>query len=465
MGVFQRVNDWLSDRGDKPSRGADPNRIHGGAYYASSEAQQAYGGMRAPAPEPAPAADSRAMGGDTGRMAPVDRFSGDASDKYGGRVPYRSQRDMQTEADSQRQQMEEQARRQQAAQQRPTQPFSRPQAQPGMQQPAYQQAAYQQPSNVVPFPVMFRGPDGNHYAHAEYVMLLRSRNECTRVIEYIKANASVFLNMEFIANDSERQRCVDMLSGAAYTLGCRLSKISQRGIYLISSPSVYVEIDPAMQRYAATPEAQGYVRPEYAAPSAYAAEPQGYVAAGYTQGGGRAFAGMQRAAGYGDAATATRAGRFGAAQQAAGYGLGSQGGGMDAQAGGMGAAQQAAGARTAPFAAAGAGYGMGAAQQAAGAHTAPFAAASAAAQQTAGARTAPFAAASAAAQQTAGAHTAPYAAAPAGGYGFGGQAGGQGAQAGGAGAAQQAAGGQRRPGAPFGMQGAFVRSGDGQQGR
>lgn len=444
MGVFQRVNDWLSDRGDKPSRGADPNRINGGAYYASSEAQQAYGGMRAPAPEPAPAADARAMGGDTGRNAPVDRFSGDASDKYGGRVPYRSQRDMQAEAESQRQEMENQARRQQAAQQRPAQPFGRPQAQPGYQQPAYQQAAYQQPSNVVPFPVMFRGPDGNHYAHAEYVMLLRSRNECTRVIEYIKANASVFLNMEFIANDSERQRCVDMLSGAAYTLGCRLSKISQRGIYLISSPSVYVEIDPAMQRYAATPEAQGYVRPEYAAPASYvAAEPQAYAAAGYAQGGGRAFAGAQRAAGYGETPAVARGARFGAAQQATGYG-------MDAQAGGMAAGQQVAGARTMPFTgAAGAGYGLGG--QAGG---------MGAAQQAAGARTSPFAAASAATQQAAGARTAPYAAAPAAaaGYGFGGQAGGMGA-------AQQAAGGQRRPGAPFGMQGAFVKSGDGQQGR
>ena len=54
-----------------------------------------------------------------------------------------------------------------------------------------------------------------------------------------------------------------MLSGAAYTLGCALNKISPRGIYLISSPSVRVVLDPAMQKFTAAPEAQGYARQHY----------------------------------------------------------------------------------------------------------------------------------------------------------------------------------------------------------
>lgn len=116
-------------------------------------------------------------------------------------------------------------------------------------------------------------------------MLLRSRNECKDVIGYIKTNASVFLNMEFIASDSERQRCVDMLSGAAYTLGCALNKISPRGIYLISAPTVKVVLDPAMQKAAAAPEAQGYARQRY--------EQEGY-SAGYAQ----AQQSQQPAAGY-----------------------------------------------------------------------------------------------------------------------------------------------------------------------
>jgi len=82
----------------------------------------------------------------------------------------------------------------------------------------------------------------------------------------------VFLNMEYIASDSERQRCVDMLSGAAYTLGCALNKISPRGIYLISSPSVRVVMDPAMQKFTAAPEAQGYTQQQ--SRQHYEAEPQ-----------------------------------------------------------------------------------------------------------------------------------------------------------------------------------------------
>ncbi len=261
--MFQKVNEWLTDRTERFTHGG--NAASGGAYYASSEAEQAYGG----APQAQPAQE--------------ERFAADANDPYGGRVPYRSQRDMQAEAEMQRQQMEEQARRQQAAaQQRQMQQFGRPQG-----QAAPQTAPQQQANNVLPFPGLIRGPEGNLYAHVEYVVLLRNRNECTKVIEYIKSNASVFLNMEFIANDSERQRCVDMLSGAAYTLGCRLNKISQRGIYLISSPSVYVVVDPAMQKYTAA-EAQGYRRADYG--TGYAAYGAGAPGYGYAQQQGYAAA-------------------------------------------------------------------------------------------------------------------------------------------------------------------------------
>ena len=295
MGIFQKVNGWLADRGDHIARDGDANRTANNAYYASSEAEQAYSGMRKPAADASATSDPRTAGNETGRYPAADHFNAEPNDKYGGRVPYRSQKDMQAEADLQRQQQEEQMRRQQNAtqQMKAQQQFVRSPA----------QASYQQPqSNIVQFPGMLRGPEGNLYAHVEYVVLLRSRNECTKVIEYIKANASVFLNMEFIANDSERQRCVDMLSGAAYTLGCQLNKISQRGIYLISSPSVCVVIDPAMQKYATAPESQGYVRPEYSAYGSYNAQTPGYGAQGgnYAAGGVRAsgYSAQQPAAGY-----------------------------------------------------------------------------------------------------------------------------------------------------------------------
>ena len=488
MGVFQKVNEWLAEKGGKTARGGDANRIANNAYYASGEAQQAYAGI------PQTAQDTPPMSGDTGRTAPSDRFSGDASDKYNGRVPYRSQKDMQAEAGAQRQQAEEQQRRQMAAmQQQKAQQFGRSPA----AQAAYPQQAQAPQGNVLPFPNMIRGPEGNYYAHVEYVVLLRSRNECTKVIEYIKANASVFLNMEFIANDSERQRCVDMLSGAAYTLGCQLSKISQRGIYLISSPSVYVVIDPAMQKFAATPEAQGYVRPEYASAPSYAAGAQAYPA--QPQAGYGAQAGSY-------AARQTMGGRTaGYTQQGSGYGSGTTGydarqmqenpAGMNtsayaATAGGYAAGASTslyaaqnnaynAGANTSPYAAQGGTYAAGAntapyAAQAnaynAGANTSPYAAQGG--TYAAGANTAPYAAQ--ANGYNAGANTSPYAAqgdrndaaqarsnAYAGSYTPAGAAPVSGMQR----AETSAATPHRRASSPFGMQGAFVKSAEGSPGR
>lgn len=247
--MFQKVNDWLTERGERFTHGANAGRASKGAYYASSEAQQAYGRMSGYPKEEDGAQDT------AGENA-TSRYNAESNDPYGGRVPYRSQKDIQAEAETRRQQAAEQARKQQAS---VPQGYLRSTAQPQLSAQAAQNGYTQpMPNNVLQFPGMMRGPEGNLYAHVEYIVLLRSRNECTKVIEYIKANASVFLNMEFIANDSERQRCVDMLSGAAYTLGCRLSKISQRGIYLISSPSVYVVVDPAMQKYTGAPETQSY---------------------------------------------------------------------------------------------------------------------------------------------------------------------------------------------------------------
>lgn len=277
--MFQKVSEWLNEKSDHFIRG---NTMHQGGYYGSPEAEEAYGAMRGadnqPEQEEPEAQESAEAAQQRGAMQP----------DYGGRVPYQSQRAQpegyaqqstgyaqpsayaqQPAPYGQQPGTEQGARR--AAVYPPREGYGAPAQQGPYAQPrqAYPQQGYQQPapSNVVPFPGMQRAPDGNVYAHAEYIVLLRSRNECKNVIEYIKANASVFLNMEFIASDSERQRCVDMLSGAAYTLGCQLNKISPRGIYLISSPSVYVVIDPAMQKFASGQEARGFARQSYAEPA------------------------------------------------------------------------------------------------------------------------------------------------------------------------------------------------------
>jgi len=235
LSVFERVAGWLTGKSNPNAQGA-----YGGynprGYYGSPEAENAYGSMIADRSFDMPE-EAYGQG-----MNPPAASAGPETDPYNGRVPYRSQRDMEQE-NMQRMQPDLRHRQQSYSQQAP------------YQQPP-QDAYQQQESNIVNFP----GQQAATPTHVEYVILLRSRNECTKVIEYIKTNASVFLNMEYIANENERQRCVDMLSGAAYTLGCQLHKISNRGIYLIASPYVRVMIDPALKRFNATSESQPFLR-------------------------------------------------------------------------------------------------------------------------------------------------------------------------------------------------------------
>ena len=279
--MFQKMGDWLSEKSDRLIRGdaRTPN-----SYYASNEAEQAYGQMYSNAADDAE--DMQASEQDAARMQGFDPFERSGRD-YGGRVPYRSQRD---ETERQQRIQEEQPYPYAQAETPPTgygqpaygsqpqgypQPAA-PQGQPGYATQSYAPYPQQQevppqptvqpqaaPSNVVSFPGGQSTPENGAYTHVEYIVLLRSYNECKKIIEYIRSNASVFLNMEFIANDSERQRCVDMLSGAAYTLRCNLKRISPRGIYLISAPSVYLVTDPAIEKFATTPEVVGFARQSY----------------------------------------------------------------------------------------------------------------------------------------------------------------------------------------------------------
>ncbi len=80
------------------------------------------------------------------------------------------------------------------------------------------------------------------------IIQLNNRETCKDVIEALRNNASVMINMENIASDVEKQRCVDMLGGAAYTLNCQISKVSVKGVYFISPSSVQIEMDDATRK-------------------------------------------------------------------------------------------------------------------------------------------------------------------------------------------------------------------------
>jgi len=256
LGIFDKMNDVL---------GKFSNRVIAGK--AAGEAQPpVYGAEKQNVNYPPVEEAPQAMP----EKSAIDPFKRDGEGEYGGRQVYRSKYDQEEV-----QQRAAAQRMQQTGQFAPVQPTGRfapvqqnPQMPPQQMQQAAQPAQQGfQPSaaasNVVPFPGMQQGADGAVYGHVEYILFLHGCNQCRKIIDFIKTNASVFLNMEFIASEGERQRCVDFLSGAVYALGCTLSKISPRGIYLISAPTVRVILDSYAQRLGKAPEARGFVQQRY----------------------------------------------------------------------------------------------------------------------------------------------------------------------------------------------------------
>lgn len=123
----------------------------------------------------------------------------------------------------------------------------------------------QQTSNVTLFPGSFVDQNGNAYVHVERIAQLVSVSACFRIIEFMRNGESVIVNTESIASDADVQRCLDMLSGAAFTLGCTLTRITQvRRAYLIAPSSVMVMEDAAMSRWSDND------RPKMDASSSYA---------------------------------------------------------------------------------------------------------------------------------------------------------------------------------------------------
>ena len=115
-----------------------------------------------------------------------------------------------------------------------------------MQQP--QPAPQQAPDNISFMPGNY--VDGSRaYVHVERITQLVSFQACYRIIEFMKNGESVIVNTESIPNEAEVIRCIDMLSGAAYTLGCSITKITNiKRAYLISPPTVQVLADVFIKR-------------------------------------------------------------------------------------------------------------------------------------------------------------------------------------------------------------------------
>lgn len=111
------------------------------------------------------------------------------------------------------------------------------------------QAQQAQQDNVVAFPGTFQAANGKAYRHVERAAQLVSREACYDIIDIMKNGESVVVSIESIQSAQEVQHCVDLLSGAAYTLGCSITKLSaQSRIYLIAPNTVQVLLDEYTQK-------------------------------------------------------------------------------------------------------------------------------------------------------------------------------------------------------------------------
>ena len=116
MGIFRRIGDWLTEKSERFIRGESDGT---GGYYATREAEQAYGGMGM---DQEPVQDGM-EGEEAPRRQPLDPF-GHGEGEYGGRVPYRSRYDLEREREAQQAAVQRQtpAQPQMPPQQAPVQP-------------------------------------------------------------------------------------------------------------------------------------------------------------------------------------------------------------------------------------------------------------------------------------------------------------------------------------------------------
>lgn len=118
-----------------------------------------------------------------------------------------------------------------------------------MQQPTAGNQVYypeaQQPStlpNNVTYPEF---PQAVQNRPTEFrITMLDSVSHCYRIIEFMRNGFVVVVNTEPIASDQEVQRCVDMISGAAFTLSCSVTRITRaERAYLIAPEGMIVQAE------------------------------------------------------------------------------------------------------------------------------------------------------------------------------------------------------------------------------
>lgn len=138
---------------------------------------------------------------------------------------------------------------QQPRQQQPAQPTYRTQADYQEQAFGFEPQPQAQQPNVSYFPNATFQSNGEKFMHVERVAQVISREDAHTIVSFMMNNESVIVSCESIASAQEVQRCIDLISGAAYALGCQITQLSLAAkVFLVSPTSVMVMCDEASHR-------------------------------------------------------------------------------------------------------------------------------------------------------------------------------------------------------------------------
>ena len=115
----------------------------------------------------------------------------------------------------------------------PQQPAPQPQAQQPQQPPI--------PDNISYMPGGIIGKDGTQYLHTVRIAQITGVPDCYLLMQSMRNNESVIVNLDLVPDTTEIDRCLDLLFGACYALQCQFNHVSTRNIYLLTPGTVQVE--------------------------------------------------------------------------------------------------------------------------------------------------------------------------------------------------------------------------------
>lgn len=104
-----------------------------------------------------------------------------------------------------------------------------------------QQPAQPIPDNISYMPGGVIGSDGKEYLHTVRIAQITGVPDCYTLMRSMRNNETVIVNLDMVPDNSEIDRCLDLLFGASYALQCQFNLVSSRNIYLLTPATIQVE--------------------------------------------------------------------------------------------------------------------------------------------------------------------------------------------------------------------------------